>query len=357
MAIPSEALQVVAVSLTALTLSIIATGLRIWSRRLQKVPLAFNDYMVFVGLVLTIGSLSSTISACFVGGLGVHLKDVIATNPDTFSTFLKLFPAGQILWASANTCVKFSILSLYTKIFFNKTFSYICYGTMAVSVAYWISVFLELFVLCTPVKYNWDKTIAGGKCEGENIAYLVAGTTNLLIDVFIVALPMPMLFGLRITLLKKFGVAAMFGLGAVICVISLLRVLWLQSWDLNDLTYTAGPGALYSNLEPTLGVVNACLPTIKPAINRIFGAGAMKWTKKKSNGTDSSNTVAENESNLLSSVKGARHGDFIRLEDNIPLTSVSAERHFGRNIEESNSITITRGWGVHNSPEGERGTC
>lgn len=62
MAIPSEALQVVAVSLTALTLSIIATGLRIWSRRLQKVPLAFNDYMVFVGLVLTIGSLSSTIS-------------------------------------------------------------------------------------------------------------------------------------------------------------------------------------------------------------------------------------------------------------------------------------------------------
>lgn len=70
---------------------------------------------------------------------------------------------------------------------------------MTVSVAYWISVFLEIFILCTPVEFNWDKSIPGGHCDGDNITYLVAGITNLTIDVFIVALPMPMLFRLRIS--------------------------------------------------------------------------------------------------------------------------------------------------------------
>lgn len=59
---------------------------------------------------------------------------------------------------------------------------------------------------------------------------------------------------------------------ARICVVSLLRVIWLWNWNLADLTYTVTPGAIYSVLEPTPGVVNACLPTIKPAITELFGA-------------------------------------------------------------------------------------
>ena len=57
-----------------------------------------------------------------------------------------------------------------------------------------------------------------------------------------------------------------------ICVISLLRVVWLWTWNLADMTYTVTPGAIYSVLEPNLGVINACLPTIKPAINELFGS-------------------------------------------------------------------------------------
>lgn len=34
---------------------------------------------------------------------------------------------------------------------------------------------------------------------------------------------------------------------------SLLRVIWLWTWDLADMTYTVTPGAIYSVLEPTLG--------------------------------------------------------------------------------------------------------
>ena len=85
---------------------------------------------------------------------------------------------------------------------------------MAVTMCYFTSVLVETFALCHPVQYNWDKSITG-ECEGQSLAFLVAGITNLIIDVFIVALPMPMLFGLRLPLLKRVGIAAMFSLGAL----------------------------------------------------------------------------------------------------------------------------------------------
>lgn len=85
---------------------------------------------------------------------------------------------------------------------------------MAVTTAYFIMVFLETFLLCKPVQYNWDKTI-NGSCEGENTAYLVAGITNLIIDTFIVVLPMFQVFKLHMSLSRRVSVAAMFSLGAL----------------------------------------------------------------------------------------------------------------------------------------------
>lgn len=86
---------------------------------------------------------------------------------------------------------------------------------MALSMAYLIVVILEGFLLCNPVDYNWDKTIPGGRCEGQNTAYLVAGITNLVLDAFIVALPMPKLLKLRMSLFRRLTVVAMFSLGAL----------------------------------------------------------------------------------------------------------------------------------------------
>lgn len=126
----------------------------------------------------------------------------------------QLFVPAQLLWAAANSCVKISILSLYTSLFPNRRFVFLCYATMVVTAAYFISVLLETFLLCKPVQFNWDKSIAG-TCEGQNTAYLVAGITNLVIDVFVVVMPMPMLLGLRMSLRKRLSVIGMFSLGGM----------------------------------------------------------------------------------------------------------------------------------------------
>jgi hypothetical protein len=90
-----------------------------------------------------------------------------------------------------------------------------CYGMMALSTCYFLSVVLEAFLLCKPVEFNWNKLGTTGACANENLAYLLAAITNLIIDVLIVALPMPMLWRLKLSSTKKLNISAMFGLGAV----------------------------------------------------------------------------------------------------------------------------------------------
>lgn len=86
---------------------------------------------------------------------------------------------------------------------------------MALTICYFVSVLLEAFLMCHPVAYTWNKSVAKGSCTNLNLAYLLAGITNLLIDALVVILPMPMLWGLQLPLSKKLGLAGMFGLGSM----------------------------------------------------------------------------------------------------------------------------------------------
>ncbi|KAF2970765.1 hypothetical protein GQX73_g2805 [Xylaria multiplex] len=337
MGISIQGAHVVIVAFITTPLAIVALGLRLWSRRLQKVALGFNDYMAIQAMIFAAATVSVVLAGkiflsrafpipltnraldVFIGATGAHMAEIQATEPGVFTLFITLFIPAQILWAVANTSVKLSILSLYTILFPGQLFRRICYATMAISVAYFISVFLGAFLLCQPVQYNWNKTIPNGKCYNQGIAYLLSGIANLLIDAFIVVLPMRKLYRLQVPFTKRIVIGAMFGLGALICIFSLLRIISVLSWDLTDSTYTGSGVAAYSILEPTLGVVNACLPLTRPALKKLLENSSSGWAGKSLRYYGSSST----EANVTSTNGNPDHQhQFRRLEDNIPLTDV-----------------------------------
>lgn len=127
---------------------------------------------------------------------------------------LQVFTAGQPLWAISNTTVKLSILHLYTQIFPGPILRRICHILAAFSWSYFVMVFIQSFAFCHPVSYNWDKSI-DGTCHDPAMAYLLAGITNLVLDVIIVYLLMPLLWMLQMSRTKKLGISAMFSLGAM----------------------------------------------------------------------------------------------------------------------------------------------
>jgi hypothetical protein len=61
---------------------------------------------------------------------------------------------------------------------------------------------------------NWDRTVKG-TCGDRTGAYLSHHIIILVLDFSIVALPMPVLWRLKMSRSKKLGISFMFGLGIV----------------------------------------------------------------------------------------------------------------------------------------------
>ena len=67
-----------------------------------------------------------------------------------------------------------------------------------------------------------------------------------------------------------------------ICVITILRITSLKNLNFADFTYAVEPVAIWSVLEPTLGIISACLPIIQPIVRKLVNSRAFAWTKESS---------------------------------------------------------------------------
>ncbi|KAI1391512.1 uncharacterized protein F4822DRAFT_427359 [Hypoxylon trugodes] len=347
MAAALATIQITIVGFVLSFLSTVALVFRLWSRRIQRSSLAFDDYMAITAAVFTISAISTYISSAFLGGFGVDSDQLIMTRPWNEVTCLKLLMVWQLLWAVANTSVKLSLLSLYILLFPNDKFRYACYCTIFLSMAYLVSAILNTFLLCQPVEYNWDKLIPGGKCENELASYIIESSLNLVVDAIVVVLPMPMLFGLRMSLRRKFSIAGMFSLGIIICTVTLLRTLPMASPN-PKAAYSNVPATIYSILEPSLGVVSSCLPIIKPALYKLCGMGPFRQISSASNSANASD-LDLGQNHRCSTA--AYHNGFEHVGDDVPLAYVHTGGALRTDTDHGGGgITVVRRWDVDNYP-------
>ena len=119
-------------------------------------------------------------------------------------------------------------------------------------------------------------------------------------------------------------------------------------------------------MEPSLGVVNACLPVMQPALGEIFGPKAFRWLHtftrsggyKGSKGSNlmkapSKNTYGSNDSNK----KGfhALDSHSFVLEDRQCLTEIEGNCRssdgVGRSVVSENAIETTIAWDVNSTAQ------
>ncbi|MCJ1401369.1 hypothetical protein MMC11_004581 [Xylographa trunciseda] len=353
-------------------LAIIAVILRICSRRIQRIALVLNDFAILAALLFTTGLFAIVVLSVAWAGEGQAFNDV---PPQDRGRIFMTFVIETPVWGAANTLVKISILHLYVTIFPNPAFRKICYALMAISTAYFVSILLETFLLCMPFVYNWDKTIEG-TCGNQTLALLMIGAANLIIDAILVLLPLPLLWRLQLPIWKKLGLLVMFSLGVLTCIITLLRIIKIENTNLvgTDPTITGAIIAQWSILEPTIGIVNSCFPTIRPVLQKYFPsiAWTKKLTSKNSSGSRSTQSVRSPFSNKASpsSTVGSKK-QFQRLEEDLyPLQVVHMNHskaipstphyHFGgvddpvvppEERKGAGGITYTREWKVQSSVE------
>lgn len=85
---------------------------------------------------------------------------------------------------------------------------------MGVVIVYWLAFTLGTLFQCTPIAFNWDWSIPGGRCLNPKMGFLLTGSLNLIIDIILVGMPVPIVWKMQhLSKAKKIGIMAMFSFG------------------------------------------------------------------------------------------------------------------------------------------------
>ena len=114
-----------------------------------------------------------------------------------------------------------------------------------------------------------------------------------------------------------------------ICIISIVRIDAINRLDYSDITYSVVLDSICTGLEPTLGVINACLPLLQPVVSKCSGSTLFSWSRLRSSVGTSQRRLKPKETPCKPS-DGPQSGKFHRMPaDLYLLTDVTATKiHF-----------------------------
>ncbi|KAK3167522.1 hypothetical protein OEA41_010649 [Lepraria neglecta] len=185
---------------------------------------------------------------------------------------------------------------------------------MALVISFGISNTLVAFLICRPFEKNWDLLLPG-VCGSTIGAVVATSIVNVTVDLIIIILPMPMIWQLQMAVRRKIALTVTFGLGFIVCIIKILRIVLGAQIQIDDFTYDLAKLAIVTDLEPLLGITIACLPLFPPTFNRLFGL------KKQ---PDSRNVLSSSLARLRS--RRMKNSAFGKFDDSYPLTDIEGLR-------------------------------
>ncbi|KAL8941753.1 MAG: hypothetical protein Q9211_001682 [Gyalolechia sp. 1 TL-2023] len=115
----------------------------------------------------------------------------------------------------------------------------------------------------TPVNSFWD--VGGPRhCIDIDRLFIVSGSLNVVLDFIIFALPLPLLWRLSISFNQKLVLTAIFTVAGFVVIVSIVRVVVLSRIGGTDLTWDYINGGIWTETEPSVAVMCACLPSLRP---------------------------------------------------------------------------------------------
>lgn len=112
--------------------------------------------------------------------------------------------------------IKASILYLYHRIFFlSQRFTYLLWVIAVFVAGYTGSQGLGVFIQCFPLRADWDTSVKYPNCVNLGVASTILAAFNVLTDLIILVLPMPLLWRLQKPTREKLEIMAIFLCGSL----------------------------------------------------------------------------------------------------------------------------------------------
>ncbi|KAF2010837.1 hypothetical protein BU24DRAFT_46890 [Aaosphaeria arxii CBS 175.79] len=248
--------------------AVLAVILRFTARRVARTKIWYDDWLSCAGLVLL---------GVFISLILVDLPDdsIIQGDPilpSLLSAHAKTVYIAELLYYVTQLSLKASILAYYWRLFSMSSMRVPIYFVTCFVVGWFIASILVAAFQCIPVASLWTPALkSSAKCIQLRPFFFGVSIPNILADLFLLALPLPYVWSLKISITQRVFVIGFFLLGGFVLIASALRLPFVLRLDPNKFAanWSVDDSVLWSAIENCMGVVCVCLPSLRPVV-RLF---------------------------------------------------------------------------------------
>ncbi|KAF2730549.1 hypothetical protein EJ04DRAFT_39471 [Polyplosphaeria fusca] len=285
----SRVAEIHAVYSVPIVVSVLSTGLRLWAKKAGRNGVTLDDYLISFATICLVGQCASGLGFGPPHGMGRH---VIFVSPHD----LMIFRLGDYVFSHfydiALVSVKLGILAFYYRIFVVPLFRKIVLATAAIVIGWGIGITVTLALVCQPTAAFWDDRIKGTCLNLGTFTYFT-NISNLVTDIWIFLMPVPVIWHLQLQTKKKLLLCFIFCMGLGTCIVSALRLRVVLGHTDPDFTWSTVPLGAYSAFEPLGGILCSNMPIIWHMWRKrrplLPGSSAFKTAGNSSTATPGSN--------------------------------------------------------------------
>ncbi|RAL13056.1 uncharacterized protein BO97DRAFT_450383 [Aspergillus homomorphus CBS 101889] len=207
-------------------------------------------------------------------GLGIHAWDLTI---EEYNRSLKALMAGAVMYIPALGLSKIGLIILYYRLSdMQRSWRIILWSFTMFVITYMIVLECLFLFGCNPIPKAWDVTVEG-QCISRASVFLAGTCASITIDIVLVVTPLPVVVGLNMVRKKRVGVACMFGLGGLSLITSCIRLASVVPMlHTNDESYQLGSIVLWINVEATIIIVTACVPSFRQVFLGSWGSSGSR---------------------------------------------------------------------------------
>ncbi|RDW79980.1 hypothetical protein BP6252_04618 [Coleophoma cylindrospora] len=252
-------------SIVCATVTMLAVGLRLFQRVWKSVTLGLDDLLI-VGTVLT------NLALCLINIYGLSAngfgKDIWKVSFPQITEIIRYSYIVQVIYFALIPAIKISILLFLLRIFITYHMRIMIQATILFNLLVGVTYVILNIFQCRPISFFW--TSWDGEHQGTCIDVVALVNSyaiiSIVVDVWMLILPIIQVYKLNLQRRTKLAVGVMFSVGIIFTAISVIRLVTLFQLgyaNTTNPTWDYFLSGFWSQIELTVGIVCACLPSIR----------------------------------------------------------------------------------------------